>query len=1384
MSKESINFPFDLIKMPSNNKLKEPFVSKVESALKSDLQDESVFGCKICNCHTHAGSKMHFYNFTEAELLFHNNYYNDGFAELACRYINGVLKCKEYRRFKKVLFIGYENFSELFLQSLKYKFNEINKDKGLVGDYCVYEVYMDGDNKTSKSRITRLKLVNQDQKSVIKIFDDVGIEIEFDIENTLFVYIVPINTTLSTMDKMVAKFKKEIFSAKKDKDINILPVADEFLCLITLSGHISAEERFFKFNDDKTYLRPNVGKFEFVKKDVRNFVDIKVDNVLSEDCIMCFPDKNDKGKRLIDETPVFGVNRGSVVPMLRVGIKQWGEPLPEKKTYKNLERVWRLSNFMVYNHIVRNDNHFQYYFFTEKFLDGEKCEVEKWLDDLSPKVSPKKQENKDAVQIFDYLIAPRHSTNSLFVYLVNKKVFNEQARIIYFDVDKEYRENLKAKYSDFMASWKNIESGGIPYSIRFHYVDDSINSGTNFLRAKNLLMSLTANNLNKRRIGEISLFNSAILLTNRSSEDTQKFYMSNTNVENFFSYVNVNISHMRNFDDACTLCRLAIEHRSVEKVCATNRLAEICDDIIDKHKQIPSDSEMFSKITEINFETGKENLNKLEKRYLFYISHLLNERMSGKEYFSWENKNKSAKHNIKFDYDSNSCGIKDMLEDYYDGKACEEILKRDEKLNKNVWRNAFIKAISRPFFINHIRSRQAAFSFCMEKLNDLLFLKYNTISNVDKSDLMLIKVLVKALADMNANYIIRKDVLEKLISFATVGDNLKVIDDYEKCSIFVTDSLLIGIKKNLVLSRDSTKSLLLEHIILKNDENGFFKEPPQSTPNDVCDFFDVNGELTVKGKLYFENNIILNDILCKEKNLEKLLEFLDGEKTNANTLYLFDNFKKIWKLNRDKDLISEEERGIFTAYAGIIRAIYEYAEKPENEKQDFSNSINKLFENMHLDELQAVAFFNNSVHDGKRADREWFRYLNVSKEPSAGETILKACKFGNLKTTQAIFFEDNIANLNEMLYEGTEYIKLKTSGIPTVKIFKNEFINETDGESKNDSVIIRYCINRNKSGNTHNHKNELSNNQNIISDESIYLQIWGFDRNNSQHMFALKILLTLRNTFVEIFKNTDLQEIIEKRRAELKYISLQSNKASTHDNGATYLEDKVLEYNDKKYDIKYDHYLQLLADEQISSLYRKLIKDKDNFICDKVKKQWGVSADKIVKHIDKFFSQSTKVEGYKLSRYERAKRDPAECTIIFHDNTKTANFCLPKWNDVKGGDLTFIYITCLLALNCLKHANTENHKLNVIVNDDEIRFENEYVSQIDVAANLEKSEKIPPFVFEDKEQHLTLWTLKHADYPEEEVEKNKNSYKCYYDPDSDGDKTKIFKVIFKLFKKF
>ena len=66
-----------------------------------------------------------------------------------------------------------------------------------------------------------------------------------------------------------------------------------------------------------------------LKTKIKNFVLIDdFDAFLAKKCKECYPDKNDSLKKsILDEKPVFGVNRGSVVPMLKIGNEKFLEPI-------------------------------------------------------------------------------------------------------------------------------------------------------------------------------------------------------------------------------------------------------------------------------------------------------------------------------------------------------------------------------------------------------------------------------------------------------------------------------------------------------------------------------------------------------------------------------------------------------------------------------------------------------------------------------------------------------------------------------------------------------------------------------------------------------------------------------------------------------------------------------------------------------------------------------------------------------------------------------------------------------------------------------------------------------------------------------------------------
>ena len=985
-------FPFEFTELPTNNssQLKCPFIQNVETILATDLQAYDSFGCRIKNCHTHAGSKVHFKDFIEAELLFHNSYYNHGFATLTVEEIEKKLN-SDKNSYKKVLLIGYESYSELYLQEVRSLLAKRHDE--FECDYCVYEtiaMIKDNGERIIEAEIRNLYKNNNDTINEInKVAPSFYIYYGFNsnvmknaltLQDTLLVFIVPINTTLSTMDKMISLFKQRL-DIKDDIASNSL-----LLCLITIGPDDKKQEKNYYWTNKNNHLIPNDDRFIEInqKNAIKTFAFVKshwmynnkeamlkqtainlgtnhkkMDDA-TEFCVDCFPDCNNES--LLVEKPIFDVTRGSVVPMLQLGRNIYLKPIEKTKTIyqeKNLRRIWKLSNHMAYRHIVRGDNHFQYYFDAIGFVNQEReCTISSDMqNDLVDYLQNIKKDfdlyDNNQQVVYNYIVAPRHETNAKWVDLVCNTVFSGEpvngkynpefdgARVLYFDVTKEYRSNVHAKYSDFYCTIENIKKSGRNCEIRFHYVDETITSGSNFIRAIDLIRSLvTGIDFPEQKNFKISLFHSVFLLYGRSSSETKMFYMNllnDVNLDNeskellmkhFYEYVHINVSTMRSHEDACTLCKLANDYRKVRAYCATNEMANICSDVIYDHKIYYIESIENKPKHEPPFQCS------IEKRMVFFISHLLNQRIcyNNRPIFPKE------KNKTQIDIESIYAGekIAEILYDYYEN-AYKWL--NDAKIiteGEESYKVAFIKAISRPFFVFHLRKRQAAFSFCLKLLDSLI--KKEDLTLEEQKQLM---ALVKALVDMNANYLIREKQFIKLLNIAKkTNTNWSVFDK----KLFNEINFAHCIKKMISLTQDTTKSILLEHILVEGSEKGFFNKPVEKQLR--CSSFCCSEFLTTQGLMYLENNRIIIDAL---KDIENNRVALSNKFP-----YFFDNFGNICKLNNNEQIIKQFE--LFQKkYQDVIKTL-------KSEKIEYIDArINSWIKSMlGKDELKVVSFIKDT----------------------------------------------------------------------------------------------------------------------------------------------------------------------------------------------------------------------------------------------------------------------------------------------------------------------------------------------------------------------------------------------------------------------------------------
>ena len=162
----------------------------------------------------------------------------------------------------------------------------------------------------------------------------------------------------------------------------------------------------------------------------------------------------------IHEQPLIETNKESIVPMHAIRIKKrftksLSSPYKNEEDNDNLDKVQKLSEYLTYSHIVRNGNHFQYYFPTEKYIADPAVEksVIQWLQECREKYIPSPDQNQI---IFDVIVSPLHFSNAAFTNAVNKYVFNDAALVLHFDVEKEFRSNVKTKYSNLLALYRNL----------------------------------------------------------------------------------------------------------------------------------------------------------------------------------------------------------------------------------------------------------------------------------------------------------------------------------------------------------------------------------------------------------------------------------------------------------------------------------------------------------------------------------------------------------------------------------------------------------------------------------------------------------------------------------------------------------------------------------------------------------------------------------------------------------------------------------------------------------------------------------------------------------------------------------------------------------------
>lgn len=507
--------PFDLLIRKGQHSI---FENNVKTVLCRNIQNVDS-GCKVEPTHIRIGTKIHINSFYEAELLFGNSYYTNRFAVLLMKQL---LESRRINSKKDLCFVGYETYSVSLLCELQKIYSLEN------GARCTYVVYENLDEDRINLRYGD-RLNNQIQ----------------------VVLVVPINSTLTTFNKLEASLRKRIKDLQIKAYVGVVQVCHD--------GSSEIEKRFWSGIDRENRrifsekLLPGGQYASYLILLESNWQD-------PIDCCYCFP------QDCLMEVPLIETNKTSVVPMQLMGLlytpkSHKSGTVPE---YRNQGTVESLRDYFYYDHISRGNNHYRYYIRTAHYFQRYyEPGIKSWLEEVGERI----RKSKDgSVTSFDIIVSPLHFSSAAFVEAVNEVVFHGTSYLLQIDAAKEFRENVQTKYSDLTALYENLRNSGGNVEINFHYVDDDIVSGGTFRRVKHLIGALFP--AKQEEHVTVHVFSNVIVLLNRLSEYSRKDYVDS--LEDYHYYINLEISHLRSHDDACYLCSEERRCHYLELSASTN----------------------------------------------------------------------------------------------------------------------------------------------------------------------------------------------------------------------------------------------------------------------------------------------------------------------------------------------------------------------------------------------------------------------------------------------------------------------------------------------------------------------------------------------------------------------------------------------------------------------------------------------------------------------------------------------------------------------------------------------------------------------------------------------------------------------------------------------
>ncbi len=575
-------FPYDLI-LSDHTKEQCYFLERMNNALNTDIREKE-YGCKISNVHVRISSRIHLQDFYEAELLFHNigNIYR--FAYLISSEILFSLKTLDSKK-NKILIVGYENYSSILIQQVSKIIGQATRDSDESGLKLVSKIYQTiATTEEDDVRRNRLEYLSEPLRRE---------------KMNLFCFtIIPIGTTMSTIYKIHSTVDKVITDIKKT---GILVNYIRNFAVIAVNSFLLHDGKE-RPSDDIDLIRKywDIERMKNIKGSIvlrpqKNDTDGgEVSYLLAADsrwydaeiCQLC------EGKVAL---PLIQVDKTSTLPAAifrlhehksTILISENNLPSADKVDSRIKALQPSLSSnechqSVIYSHIYRGNNHYQFYFDFQKLTIRKKKEIESWAK--RQRIEP------DA---FNVVLSPLNITNSLFLKIIIDTVFSSSLRFLHIDITNTYKEDARTKFKYISQEFMKIRRFNPNAAINFYYIDDSIVTGQTLQRGK-MLMRMLLEESGIEYYSSIVVFKKIFLLINRNSFETINNFVDKP-VQNLHAYINLFIPSYNTNNNFCPGCKIQERYDLLRKRSANPDIAKEFARLSKKHeKRTPAEYEQW-----------------------------------------------------------------------------------------------------------------------------------------------------------------------------------------------------------------------------------------------------------------------------------------------------------------------------------------------------------------------------------------------------------------------------------------------------------------------------------------------------------------------------------------------------------------------------------------------------------------------------------------------------------------------------------------------------------------------------------------------------------------------------------------------------------------------